>query len=42
MALLLGVASGAWRLNPFARHDVAPAATIVDRHRDLGVLLADA
>jgi hypothetical protein len=42
MALLLDVASGAYRLDPFALHDVADAATIVDGCRDLGVSLANA
>ncbi len=41
-ALLEEVARGAYRLEPFTAEDVASAALILGRYRDLGVGLADA
>ena len=41
-ALLAQVAAGAYRLEPMDADDVAAAATIIDRYRDLGLGLADA
>jgi len=41
-ALLEEVARGAYRLEPFGAEDVASAAVILGRYRDLGIGLADA
>lgn len=41
-ALLDEVARGAYRLEPFTSEDVASAATILSRYRDLDIGLADA
>ncbi len=41
-ALLEEVARGAYRLQPFTAEDVASAAVILGRYRDLGIGLADA
>ncbi len=41
-ALLGEVARGAYRLEPFTAEDVASAAVILSRYRDLGIGLADA
>jgi hypothetical protein len=41
-ALLGEVARGAYRLEPFTAEDVASAAAILRRYRDLGIGLADA
>lgn len=41
-ALLEEVARGAYRLEPFSSEDVASAAVILGRYRDLGIGLADA
>ena len=41
-ALLGEVAKGAYRLEPFSAEDVASAAWILKRHRDLEIGLADA
>ena len=41
-ALLGEVARGAYRLEPFSAEDVASAAWILKRHRDLDIGLADA
>jgi uncharacterized protein len=40
--VLREVASGAYRLEAFDADDVAQAAAVVDKHRDLGIGLADA
>ena len=41
-ALLSEVADGAYRLEPFGADDVAEAQLVIERHRDLGISLADA
>jgi len=41
-ALLAEVERGAFRLEPFSAADVGEARTVVERHADLGISLADA
>ena len=41
-ALLEQVAAGVYRLEPMGSDDVAAAAAVIDRYRDLGLGLADA
>jgi uncharacterized protein len=41
-ALLAQVAAGAFRLEPMGADDIADAASIIDRYRDLDLGLADA
>ena len=40
--LLAEVGRGAYRLAPFSAGDVEAARTVIDRHADLGISLADA
>lgn len=42
VAMLGQVAHGAYRLEPFAADDIADAQRVIERHRDLGISLADA
>jgi uncharacterized protein len=42
VALLHEVARGAYQLEPFDGDDIAAAARVIERHRDLGIGLADA
>lgn len=42
IALLGQVAQGVYRLEPFGADDVAAAQRVIERHRDLGISLADA
>ncbi len=42
VALLAEVERGAYRLQPFSAEDVRRARTIIERHGDLGISLADA
>lgn len=42
VAMLGQVAQGAYRLEPFAGDDVADARRVIERHRDIGISLADA
>jgi predicted nucleic acid-binding protein len=42
IALLGEVARGAYRLEPFSAADVDEARRVIERHRDLGISLADA